>query len=86
MLRVLRAMRICGVAQTDARMAYVKAFCAYRLLRGQSQRRHVAEIMLVLLKDHSVEDCIIPEGQRPIDRATKTAEEDLRGQVLHMFK
>ena len=87
-LRVLRAMRLCGVVASDARLAYVRAFCAFRTLRGNSHRKHVAEMMLVILQDHHAQYCYLPSpaGGTVLERATKAVEEDLRGHVIAAMK
>ena len=91
-LRVLRCMRLCGVEATDDRLRYVRAVCAFRTLRGNSQRRHLLPIIFVLLQDARVADCAIDgaeereRGRSPLERATKAAEDDLHGHVLHMIE
>ena len=82
-LRVLRAMRLCGIVASDARLAYVREFCALRTLRGNSHRQHVAEIMLVILQDHHDHRYIPPPvGCTVLERAMKAVEEDMRRHVM----
>ena len=87
-LRVLRAMRLCSVVASDARLAYVRAFCAFHTLRGNSHRKHVAEMMLVILQDHHAQYCYLPApaGGTVLERATKAVEEDLRGEIFAAMK
>ena len=88
-LRVLRCMRLCGVPLTQARWAYVVAVCAYRTLRGNVQRSHVAPIMHVILQDARPEEFPAPEeleGMTVLERATRSAEDDLYGHVLMMIE
>ena len=79
-------MSTCGVIQTDARLAYAQAFCAYRLLRGNIQRAHVAEIMYVILQDHRTQSVVYSPGGSPLEVAMKVVQEDLRGHVVAGMK
>ena len=83
-------MRLCGVPLTQARWAYVVAVCAYRTLRGNVQRSHVAPIMHIILQDARPEEFPAPEeleaGMTVLERATRSAEDDLYGHVLQMME
>ena len=89
-LRVLRLMATCGVQATDARMDFVRAVCALRLLRGNSQRKHAVDILFVILQDHRVEQCVIPgvqkeaRGKSVLELGLKNAVKNLRDYVLRL--